>query len=59
MAAAPKIITKFDPPPIPSRKFDWSAVYEDDLGESATGYGKTEKEAIADLKEAFPRGDEE
>lgn len=46
----PKIITHYDPPPIPPRQFDWTAVTEDyDLG-SPTGYGRTEQEAIADLK---------
>lgn len=46
-----KIITIFDPKPIPDRRFDWCAIGEDyDLG-SPTGYGKTEQEAIDDLKE--------
>ena len=48
---APKIITKFDYPPIPDRRFDWSAVTEDyDLG-SPIGHGATKKEAEADLLE--------
>ena len=42
---APKIITKFEYPPIPDRRFDWSAVTEDyDLG-SPIGRGATEAEA--------------
>jgi len=47
-----KIITSFDPKPIPDRKFDWCAYDSDsyDLG-SPTGYGSTEQEAIEDLKE--------
>jgi len=46
-----KIITRYDPKPIPVRRFDWSAATEDyDLG-SPTGYGATEAAAIADLKE--------
>ena len=46
-----RIITKFDPPPIGTRQFDWTALTEDyDLG-SPIGYGRTEEEAIADLKE--------
>lgn len=52
---SPKIITSFDPPPIPVSNFDWSAVYEDDLGETAVGYGCTAQEAIQDLLECFPR----
>ncbi|HLK83131.1 MAG TPA: hypothetical protein VKT99_16780 [Xanthobacteraceae bacterium] len=44
-----KIITRYDPKPIPDRRFDWSAVTEDyDLG-SPAGYGRTEQEAIDDL----------
>lgn len=44
-----KIITKYDPPPIPFRECDWSAVFEDyDLG-SPIGHGPTEQDAIEDL----------
>lgn len=46
-----RIVTKYDPPPIPDRQFDWSAVEDSyDLG-SPIGYGRTEEDAIADLKE--------
>jgi hypothetical protein len=46
-----KIITRFDPPPIPLRQFDWSAVTENyDLG-APIGHGRTEAEAIANLQE--------
>lgn len=46
-----KIVTKYDPPPIPLRNFDWHAVTTDyDEGEPI-GYGRTEAEAIADLRE--------
>jgi hypothetical protein len=46
-----KIITKYDPPPIPLRQFDWSAV-DDATYDIAgcVGYGRTEAEAIADLQ---------
>lgn len=45
-----KIVTKYDPPPIPFRDADWSAVWSDyDLGDSI-GHGATEQDAIADLK---------
>jgi hypothetical protein len=47
----PKIITKFEYPPIPDRRFDWSAVTEDyDLG-SPVGHGATKAKAEADLLE--------
>lgn len=52
----PKIITHFEYPPIPVRNFDWCAVTEDydgapDAGPQCIGHGRTEEEAIADLKE--------
>lgn len=44
-----KIVTKYDPPPIPWRGADWSATFGDhDLGDPI-GTGATEAEAIADL----------
>lgn len=44
-----KIITKYDPPPIPARFCDWSAVRDGwDLGDHI-GYGETQEAAIADL----------
>ena len=46
----PKIVTKYDPPPIPWRGADWSATYDEyDLGDPI-GTGATEAEAIADLE---------
>jgi hypothetical protein len=49
-----KIITSHVHPPIPTDKFDWCAYY-DDVGADASpyGWGRTEAEAIADLKENF------
>lgn len=45
-----KIVTKYDPPPIPWRGADYTATFEDyDLGDPV-GVGATEAEAIADLK---------
>jgi len=44
------ILTKYSPPPIKSRVFDWSAWLDGDEDRS-TGFGKTEEEAIEDLKE--------
>ena len=44
-----KIITKYDPPPIPISNCDWQATFDDyDLG-SPIGHGATEEAAIADL----------
>lgn len=54
-----KIETTFVYPPIPTRAFDWCATtsnYDCDCDESGffsrdpVGYGRTEAEAIADLK---------
>jgi hypothetical protein len=46
-----KIITHYDPKPIPERGFDWEAVTDNyDLG-SPVGHGLTEKEAKLDLLE--------
>ena len=56
-----KIKTNYDPKPIPDRSTDWSAcdveVYDCDCDElgyfslAPIGYGATEAQAIADLKE--------
>ena len=46
-----KIITNFEHPPIPIRKFDWSAVTDNYEGGDPIGRGETEQEAIADLRE--------
>ena len=46
------IRTEFVYPPIPDRRFDWSAVDDDTYeGGAPIGYGRTEQEAIADLLE--------
>ena len=45
-----KIITRYDYPPIPVRNYDWSAIREDYDEGGLIGYGKTEQEAIDDLK---------
>ena len=44
-----KIVTHYDPPPIPYRGWDYCAMREGDTGEDLTGHGATEAEAIADL----------
>jgi hypothetical protein len=44
------IVTRYDPPPIGARQFDWVATRDGyDLGDPI-GYGRTEQEAVADLK---------
>lgn len=45
-----KIVTKYDPAPIPMRDCDWQATFDNyDLGD-CIGHGETEDAAIADLK---------
>jgi hypothetical protein len=44
-----KIITTHVYPPIPDRRFDWSAVTEDYEPGQPIGWGTTEQEAVADL----------
>lgn len=46
-----KIITSFNYPPIPIRNYDWSAFREDYDEGDLVGHGKTEQEAINNLKE--------
>lgn len=46
-----KIITEHVRPPIPTRNCDWSAVTDDYEPGHPIGWGATEQEAIADLKE--------
>jgi len=47
----PKIITINECPPIPSRNYDWVAYREDSDEDGLQGRGKTEQEAINNLKE--------
>jgi hypothetical protein len=49
----PKIVTTFVYPPIPDRRFDYSARYDGD-DEGPCGWGRTEQEAINDLLDNFP-----
>lgn len=52
--SAPKIVTNYWAKPIPDRRFDWTAHYDgdepNDNGQMRIGYGRTEAEAIADLR---------
>lgn len=44
------VITRFEPPPIPVRGYDWHA-FIDGEEEGPTGYGYTELEAVTELAE--------
>ncbi|MHB8871835.1 MAG: hypothetical protein ACYC5G_05265 [Candidatus Doudnabacteria bacterium] len=44
-----KIITTNDYPPIPIRKYDWSAIREDYDEGDIIGYGETGQDSIIDL----------
>jgi hypothetical protein len=50
--SALRLVTHYDPKPIPDRRFDWSAyddaTYDGEPGQPL-GYGATEQEAVADL----------
>jgi hypothetical protein len=46
-----KIITEHVYPPIPTREFDWSAVSDNYEPGAPIGWGKTEADAIADLRD--------
>lgn len=56
---APKIVTRYNPPLIPLRNFDWRAHeegYDEETG--LCGWGATEEAAIADLKMQIEDHDE-
>jgi hypothetical protein len=46
-----KIVTAHIYPPIPIRSFDWSAVEDGYEPGRPIGYGKTEAEAVSDLRD--------
>lgn len=46
-----KIITRYEPPPIPVRGYDWRAYLQEWDIDDPIGFGATEAEAIADLQE--------
>jgi hypothetical protein len=43
------IRTEYVNPPVPSRQFNWSAVYESYEPGDRIGWGETEAEAVAEL----------
>lgn len=53
MTDAPRIVTEHVNPPIPVRTSDWCAYYEGHEESGEYGYGATEAEAIADLKDNY------
>ncbi len=52
-----KIITNHSRPPIPTNRFDWTAVTDNYEPGHPIGYGATEAAAIADLQEQLDEGD--
>jgi predicted RNase H-like HicB family nuclease len=46
-----KIVTHYICPPIPTRSHDWVAFEDGREEDGIYGYGKTEEEAVEDLKE--------
>lgn len=55
MKLSMRIRTEYDPKPIPMRQFDWTAVDDNYEPGCPIGYGRTEAEAVADLKEQYER----
>ncbi len=51
------IKTNFIYPPIPIRDMDWSAWYDGEEESGRVGFGKTESEAVAQLKKMYPEDD--
>lgn len=53
------VVTNLVYPPIPTRQFDWVAIYEgdepNDDGNIEAGYGRTEVDAVHDLIMNFSR----
>ena len=45
-----KIVTVYEYPPIPTRRFDWRASHEGEEERNHCGWGATEAEAIEDLR---------
>lgn len=48
-----RVVTELVHPPIPTRRFDWLAHYDDPEG--PVGWGETAERAVADLLENYPR----
>lgn len=44
-----KVVTAFDHPPVPCRRFDWSAYLAGEEEHGPVGHGETEAAALRDL----------
>ncbi len=53
---SPEIVTRYDPPPIPVRFFDWSAVTQDYEPGMPVGYGVSEEDAVTHLLDMMEDG---
>lgn len=51
-----KIVTRYLYPPIPDRSHDWCAFFDGEEERGHYGYGRTEAEAIAELKQLAADG---
>lgn len=54
----PKIATSHVYPPIPLRQFDWCAYIDGEEEAGNYGWGRTEADAIADLKQILAEKDD-
>jgi hypothetical protein len=52
----PEFITRYDPPPIPTRFFDWSAVSENYEPGMPIGHGVSEEDAVTHLLDQMEDG---
>lgn len=46
-----RVVTIYDPPPIPDRRFDWKVIWDGYEGGDPMAFGSTEQEAIENFKE--------
>jgi len=55
--SATKILADYWPKPIPTSRFDWTAVTDGYEPGQPVGYGRTREEAIADLRQQLDEMD--
>ena len=53
-----KVLTQYNPPPIPTRRFDWVACLDSYDEGDPIGWGRTEDDAIEDLLTQVKENDE-
>jgi hypothetical protein len=46
-----RVITIYDPAPIPDRRFDWTVIWDGYEAGDPKAYGATREEALEDFKE--------